>query len=489
MNAMRVVILGSGKGSNAEAILQAERAGQLGRARVVHIFSDKPEAGILALGARFGVPATFVDPAPFKTKLEGAGEERFIVAVRACAPDLVVLAGFMRVLKPGFLNAFAGKIINLHPSLLPLFPGLDGIGQALRAGATETGCTVHHVTIEVDGGEIIAQTRVPIAPGETLESLAEKVHAAEHKLLPAVIAQMSEKMSATAKPAVHEFKIEVQLGAVPQIEELLAEREEQRLMVLEDKPSVRAWLTGYFDSREQAQETWKAFAAVLEKDWIKGEPDVHELPDADWKDSYKAHFKASSFGPLHWVPVWERDTFRAPAGEKVLWLDPGMAFGTGNHETTRLVAERLVAFAAEKGTAARVIDAGCGSGILALSAALLGFREVSGFDNDPEAIRVSEENAALNQMSGRAEFFVGDLTSGWKRAPAGLVLANIQADVLVRFTRELLGAVAPGGWLVLSGILERELADVRAAFAAAAPDWRVDARVMGEWSDLLLARP
>lgn len=189
---MRVVILGSGRGSNAEAILQAQQAGRLGRARVVHIFSDRPEAGILALGPRFGVPASFVDPAPFKTKLEGAGEERFIAAVRACEPDLVVLAGFMRVLKPGFLGALAGKIVNLHPSLLPAFPGLDGIGQALRAGVNETGCTVHRVTLEVDAGEIIAQARVPIEPGETLETLSAKVHAAEHALLPAVIARMSE---------------------------------------------------------------------------------------------------------------------------------------------------------------------------------------------------------------------------------------------------------------------------------------------------------
>lgn len=173
--------------------MQAERDGTLGAARVVHIFADQPEAGILALGARFGVPAAFIDPAPFKTKLEGAGEERFIAAVRACEPDLVVLAGFMRVLKPGFLNAFAGKIINLHPSLLPAFPGLDGIGQAWRAGVAETGCSVHYVTADVDAGEIIAQARVPIVPGETIESLAEKVHAAEHQLLPAVIARLSRK--------------------------------------------------------------------------------------------------------------------------------------------------------------------------------------------------------------------------------------------------------------------------------------------------------
>jgi phosphoribosylglycinamide formyltransferase 1 len=190
---MRVVLLGSGRGSNAEAILLAQQQGGLGRAQVVGILSDRPDAGILALGPRFGVPAAFVDPAPFKTKLEGEGEVRFIAAVEALRPDLVVLAGFMRVLKPGFLGAFAGRIINLHPSLLPQFPGLDGIGQALRAGVPVTGCTVHGVTLEVDGGPIIAQERVPVAPGETMETLAAKLHAAEHRLLPAVIAQLSER--------------------------------------------------------------------------------------------------------------------------------------------------------------------------------------------------------------------------------------------------------------------------------------------------------
>ena len=192
---MRVIILGSGRGSNAEAILQAQEEGRLGRARVGHIFSDRIDAGILALGPRYGVPATFVDPAPFKTKLEGQGEERFITAVRGAQPGLVVLAGFMRVLKARFLGAFAGKIINLHPSLLPAFPGLDGIGQAFRAGVKETGCTVHWVTAEVDAGRIIAQARLPFEPGEALESLTARVHAAEHQLLPAVIAQLSEQMN------------------------------------------------------------------------------------------------------------------------------------------------------------------------------------------------------------------------------------------------------------------------------------------------------
>src|SRR5580658_860133 len=187
---MRVVILGSGRGSNAEAILAAEKAGKLGNARVAAIFSDVADSGILALGPRFGVPSAFVDPAPFRTKLEGAGEARFIAAVSAAAPDLVVLAGFMRVLKPGFMGAFTGRIINLHPSLLPSFPGLDAIGQAWRRGVRVTGCTVHFVTAEVDCGPIIDQAAVHIEPGDTLETVTARVHAAEHALLPAVIARL-----------------------------------------------------------------------------------------------------------------------------------------------------------------------------------------------------------------------------------------------------------------------------------------------------------
>src|SRR4051812_27771958 len=190
---MRVVILGSGRGSNAEAILQAQQAGKLGRARVVQIFSDRPDAGILELGPRFGVSADFLDPAPYKTKLDGDAEQHYIAAIFACQADLIVLAGFMRVLKMPFLTRFEGKIINLHPSLLPSFPGLDGIGQAFRRGVKITGCTVHYVTLDVDGGPIIDQVPVRIAEDDTLESLTEKMHAAEHALLPAVIARLSLK--------------------------------------------------------------------------------------------------------------------------------------------------------------------------------------------------------------------------------------------------------------------------------------------------------
>jgi ribosomal protein L11 methyltransferase len=289
--------------------------------------------------------------------------------------------------------------------------------------------------------------------------------------------------------AIFEIKGEVAIGAVPLLEDLLAEREEQRLMVLEDKPSGRAWLTGYFESPAAARAAWTNLVEGIETDWASLPPAVRELADEDWKNSYKAHFQAWKFGRLNWVPVWERESFRLPVGEEVLWLDPGMAFGTGNHETTRLCCERLARFAEARGNSDRVIDAGCGSGILALSAAKLGFRKPAGFDNDPEAIRVSEENAALNGLAGQVDFYVGDLVTGFAGRPAELVLANIQADVLGRFAHELCGAVVPGGQLVLSGILSQELETVRARFAAIAVGWEVESRMLGEWADLALTRP
>jgi ribosomal protein L11 methyltransferase len=290
-----------------------------------------------------------------------------------------------------------------------------------------------------------------------------------------------------------ELKAEIPVASAAACDELLLEREEASWSVLEDVIARRAWIQGIFPAQAEAEAAWMALRPVLPEAPL-GEAAVRRLADQDWRDSYKAHFKAWQFGPLHWVPVWERETFRLPAGEQVLWLDPGLAFGTGNHETTRLCVERLVALgASDKGRVAsgkprRVVDAGCGSGILALSAVLLGFEEVSGFDNDPEAVRVSAENAALNGLMGRVVFRTAGLDDGLAGVQADVLLANIQADVLMRYARTLLGAVAPGGALVLSGILATELAQVREVFAKAAPGWRIDLRVMGEWSDLALTR-
>ena len=190
---MRVALLGSGRGSNAEAVLRAQSEGLLGRAVVTGIWCDVPTAPMLALGPRFGVPATYLDPGPFRTKFSPEREAAWAEAIRAAGTDLVVLAGFMRVVKAPLLDAFAGRMINLHPSLLPAFPGLDGIGQTWRAGVPEGGCTVHWVNAEVDGGAHLGQSRVRREPTDTQESFASRIHAAEHALLPKVIAELAER--------------------------------------------------------------------------------------------------------------------------------------------------------------------------------------------------------------------------------------------------------------------------------------------------------
>lgn len=291
------------------------------------------------------------------------------------------------------------------------------------------------------------------------------------------------------KGGVIELTLSFPVAAIDAIDEFLLEFGDPRWMVMQDLPSAQAQLVGLFASEEEANEAWDALRASSSLFPTNAVPHRRQLAEQDWKDSYKAHFKPSQFGRLHWVPIWERESYRIPAGDAVIWLDPGLAFGTGNHETTRLCCERLVRLAPEYPSDNSVIDAGCGSGILALSAARLGFSRVVGFDNDPEAVRVSAENAALNNMTGAVDFIVGDLITGLAGRTGKIVFANIQADVLMRFADRLLGAVEPGGALILSGILSRELEQVRGVFAEAATGWSLDSRTMGEWSDLLLRRP
>lgn len=295
-----------------------------------------------------------------------------------------------------------------------------------------------------------------------------------------------------SRMSLYEIRTEISPDVVDQVDDVLLELGVAGWSLLQEVIAKRAWIVGIFESKAVAEGQWEELKPLIASMAQPGATEGRALVDQDWRDSYKAHFKASQFGRLHWVPVWERETFTPPAGEVVIWLDPGLAFGTGNHETTRLCCERLVALAGAAGDQLRqwrVIDAGCGSGILALSAAKLGFQHVAAFDNDAEAVRVSEENAILNGLSGEVQFFTADLVSGFAdERQAEVVLANIQADVLMRFVRELTGAVASGGTLVLSGILAIELDQVRAVFAAAVPEWKIESRVMGEWSDLALTR-
>jgi ribosomal protein L11 methyltransferase len=294
-----------------------------------------------------------------------------------------------------------------------------------------------------------------------------------------------------------EIKIEIPAALADPVDNVLLELGEAGWSLLQDAIARRAWIVGIFPGEPAARARWAELVPLLAAAGADPvfAPAVRLLADQDWRDSYKAHFKAWRFGRLHWVPVWERATYALFPGDAVIWLDPGLAFGTGNHETTRLCCERLVAFEQSTKHEApgtkhnlRILDAGCGSGILALSAARLGFGEVTGFDLDPEAVRVSGENAALNGLADHVHFFVADLTTGLSSRQADLVLANIQADVLMRFAPELVAAVAPGGELVLSGILAVELEQVRTVFAKAAPGWPLESRTLGEWADLKAER-
>lgn len=188
---MRYVILGSGSGSNAKTILEAQKAGNFGKAEAIALGSDRNDTPFLSHAEILGIPGKFLHPGKFKTKLVDEAEQAWIEQIKEWNPDLIVLAGLLRVLKPPFIEAFQGRIINLHPSLLPAFPGLHSIQQAYDHGAKYSGCTVHWVTPTVDAGPIIDQTAVRIQEGETLESLETRVHAAEHQLLPEVIRKLS----------------------------------------------------------------------------------------------------------------------------------------------------------------------------------------------------------------------------------------------------------------------------------------------------------
>ncbi len=290
--------------------------------------------------------------------------------------------------------------------------------------------------------------------------------------------------------SLFQVKAEIAAPTAEAVDELLLEHEAASWSVLQDVIEQRAWVVGIFTDEDAATAGWQQMQPLLATAGAApSRPDLTVLDDQDWRDSYKAHFKASKFGRLHWVPVWEREQHVVPAGDEVIWLDPGLAFGTGNHETTRLCCHRLVEWADSHGVTGRVIDAGCGSGILALSAVRLGFQNVVGFDNDPEAVRVSEENATLNDLSGVVDFYEGDLITGLVGRQAEVVLANILGHVLVEFKAQLLATVAPGGTLILSGILAAERDQVRDAFASAAPEWEIDSRLDGEWADVVLTRP
>jgi phosphoribosylglycinamide formyltransferase-1 len=181
----RIAILASGAGTNAGALLDASSRGELGDAQVVVLLADRAGCGALTVAARAGVEALFVDPAPHGDR--AAYGEALVAALQARNVDLVCLSGFMRILSPGFIAAFEGRVLNIHPALLPAFPGAHAVRDALAWGVKVTGTTVHFADEHVDHGPIIAQACVPVLPGDDEETLHERIKAVEHRLYPEAV--------------------------------------------------------------------------------------------------------------------------------------------------------------------------------------------------------------------------------------------------------------------------------------------------------------
>ena len=188
---LKIGVLGSGKGSNFLAIQNAIEQGKLS-AEVAIVLSDIEDAGILGFARRKGLNAVYLPPGKFRTKFEPAAEQKCVDLLREAGVELVVLAGFMRMLKNIFLTPFEGRVINIHPSLLPAFAGLDAWRQAFESGVRYTGCTVHYVTLEMDAGPIISQAVVPVLPDDTPEKLHARIQEQEHRIYPEAIQWIAE---------------------------------------------------------------------------------------------------------------------------------------------------------------------------------------------------------------------------------------------------------------------------------------------------------
>jgi phosphoribosylglycinamide formyltransferase-1 len=188
---LNIAVLGSGKGSNMQAIIDAIETGDL-NARVVCVISDVENAYILERARKHGIPAHYINPAPFKTKLDGNAEDSYIEMLRGHKTEVIVLAGFMRIIKRKMLSAWPNRILNIHPALLPAFPGVDSWKQALTYGAKVAGCTVHLVDEGTDTGPIIIQKSVPVIEDDTPEALHERIQTQEHEAYPEALQLIAE---------------------------------------------------------------------------------------------------------------------------------------------------------------------------------------------------------------------------------------------------------------------------------------------------------
>jgi len=190
---IRLGVLGSGHGTNFEEIAKKIASGEIRNAEIAVVISDVKDAPILEKAEKMGLKALYLPADDFKTKLEGPQEETYIRTLKEHGVDYVILAGFMRMIKKGLLDAFPMKVVNIHPALLPAFPGLESWKQALTYGAKLAGCTIHFVDAGMDSGPIIAQAAVPVLDGDTPTSLHARIQEQEHIWFPKVIDWLANK--------------------------------------------------------------------------------------------------------------------------------------------------------------------------------------------------------------------------------------------------------------------------------------------------------
>lgn len=295
---------------------------------------------------------------------------------------------------------------------------------------------------------------------------------------------------------MYQLNISIAFEQAEALETYFCEEYQEHWLLYENEKLKTHELRGYFADEAESVREWAALRDAFPE--LSGHAEGRPLPDTEWKDAYKLHFKPWSDRGLHFVPEWERSNYPVPDGDAVVLLDPGMAFGTGNHETTRLCIHRILDARERWGgdiASKSVIDAGCGSGILAISALKVGFGgPISAFDNDPDSVRIAGENAELCGIPRQIEFRWSDLQEGLAHRTADLVLANILAPVLQAHAEILVNAVAPGGELILSGILCEEVEALKSHFEVVARTaWgslHADPPSLdGQWADIRLVRP
>ena len=254
-----------------------------------------------------------------------------------------------------------------------------------------------------------------------------------------------------------------------------------------------AQLSGYFETEQRAAEEWCTLRSIFPE--LPKRPEFYQIEDEDWKNKYRLHYKPWSYKELHCVPDWYKDDYVVPDGEKAVYLDPGMAFGMSDHPSTRLCLLSLVHYRdrwLDKLDTKVVIDAGCGSGILALSAAKLGFKSVYAFDSDPVAIKTSRRNSIKNKLGRKVIIELAELTMALASRNADLILANILSGILYDNAKCLLTAVKPKGCLVLSGMFPEELEELKAHYQLTANEGGIEiemkTRSIETWSSLSIDR-